>query len=242
MEDFLAYFAALPLKFVNLVKTGTLPVVVPLMITCTVIGIATFDRVKYLYGIRRLLFGWLPGPRARRQALEADLHDALDEFVEKPTPQLRAEIVERAMELGTAPARFLESVFRSAEVLESGPHRQLAIARYQYEHEAAIEKRMQILSTFAKAAPLMGLLGTVTGMIATFRAMMVASTSDPRALASGVSIALTATFVGLSVSLPGVIAMGLLSKRGLNQQEEVGVLARFIASGSGPKRVEEKGA
>ena len=88
----------------------------------------------------------------------------------------------------------------------------------------------------SKLAPLLGLMGTVTGMIQTFRVMMFATASDPRALSSGISIALIATEVGLAVSLPGVIGSSWLHRRAQTLLEEISLVSmrlRQVAAGGG---------
>ncbi|BCS87636.1 MotA/TolQ/ExbB proton channel family protein [Pseudodesulfovibrio sediminis] len=63
-------------------------------------------------------------------------------------------------------------------------------------------------------APLLGLLGTVTGMITTFDVISQFGTGNARALASGISKALITTQSGLVVAVPGLILGGLLFRRG----------------------------
>jgi biopolymer transport protein ExbB len=64
----------------------------------------------------------------------------------------------------------------------------------------------------AAAAPLLGLLGTVTGMINTFKLITVFGTGDASNLASGISQALVTTELGLVVAIPSLIIHGLLSR------------------------------
>jgi biopolymer transport protein ExbB len=63
----------------------------------------------------------------------------------------------------------------------------------------------------AAVAPLLGLLGTVTGMIATFDIITEFGTGDPKLLSSGIAIALITTEVGLAVAIPALIFGNLLS-------------------------------
>lgn len=57
----------------------------------------------------------------------------------------------------------------------------------------------------AGVAPLLGLLGTVTGMISTFDAISMFNTTNARSFASGISVALITTQIGLVVAIPGVL-------------------------------------
>jgi biopolymer transport protein ExbB len=65
-----------------------------------------------------------------------------------------------------------------------------------------LEKGILTLQTVSKMAPLLGLFGTVTGMIQSFQAMGGGGTEDPRLVATGISEALTATAAGLVVAIP----------------------------------------
>lgn len=66
----------------------------------------------------------------------------------------------------------------------------------------SIEKGLSWLSVFASTAPLLGLLGTVMGMIELFDVITMHGTSDPKLLAGGISVALTTTEAGLIVAIP----------------------------------------
>ena len=70
-------------------------------------------------------------------------------------------------------------------------------------------------------APLLGLLGTVTGMISTFDIITEFGTGDPKLLSSGISIALVTTEVGLAVAIPGLIIGSLLDRRALHLRTEL---------------------
>ena len=64
----------------------------------------------------------------------------------------------------------------------------------------------------AAAAPLLGLLGTVTGMIRTFQLITIFGTGDAKSLSSGISEALVTTALGLCVAIPALILHGILSR------------------------------
>lgn len=69
----------------------------------------------------------------------------------------------------------------------------------------SIEKGLAALKIIAAVAPLMGLLGTVTGMILTFQAITIFGAGDPRTMADGISSALVTTVLGLLVAIPTVL-------------------------------------
>ena len=68
-----------------------------------------------------------------------------------------------------------------------------------------LEKHLQTLGTIAAITPLLGLLGTVIGMIKVFSAITIFGVGDPQALAEGISEALVTTAAGLSVGIPSLM-------------------------------------
>lgn len=77
----------------------------------------------------------------------------------------------------------------------------------------AIERFLSTLGMLAAIAPLLGLLGTVTGMINTFHVITYYGTGDPRMMSGGISEALVTTMLGLCVAIPIMLAHTLLSRR-----------------------------
>ena len=70
-------------------------------------------------------------------------------------------------------------------------------------HElAALERGLPVLATIAMIAPLLGFLGTVTGMINSFEALAAVGLNNPAAVASGISEALITTAAGLIIAIP----------------------------------------
>ena len=79
--------------------------------------------------------------------------------------------------------------------------------------EPAIERNLAMIAVLASIAPLLGLLGTVSGMITTFMVIAKLGTGNARPLAGGISEALVATQAGLLVAIPGLIASVALKRR-----------------------------
>lgn len=77
----------------------------------------------------------------------------------------------------------------------------------------AIESGLAILKIIAAVAPLLGLLGTVTGMITTFQAITIFGAGDPKNMAGGISAALITTVQGLLVAIPMVLMHTLVNGR-----------------------------
>ena len=86
------------------------------------------------------------------------------------------------------------------------------------------ERWLPLLAVIATAAPLMGLLGTVTGMVRTFTLITVFGTGNAGKLASGISEVLVATELGLLVAIPTLVAHGFLSQR---IQKNLSLLERY---------------
>jgi biopolymer transport protein ExbB len=76
-----------------------------------------------------------------------------------------------------------------------------------------LERFLSVLGILGAIAPLLGLLGTVTGMIATFRVITLYGTGDPRMMSGGISEALITTELGLAVAIPIMLLHTLLSRR-----------------------------
>ena len=88
-----------------------------------------------------------------------------------------------------------------------------AIWRLLAAHRAQLERFVGAIAVIASIAPLLGLLGTVSGMIKTFRLMTLFGAGDPAAVSSGISEALVTTELGLVVAIPALIVHALLTRR-----------------------------
>lgn len=76
-----------------------------------------------------------------------------------------------------------------------------------------VESGLSVLAVLGAVAPLLGLLGTVTGMINTFRVITLFGTGDPKLMSGGISEALVTTELGLMVAIPIMLAHTFLSRR-----------------------------
>jgi biopolymer transport protein ExbB len=81
-------------------------------------------------------------------------------------------------------------------------------------HEMPLLQRgLAMLAVFGAVAPLLGLLGTVTGMIETFRVITLHGTGDPKLMSGGISEALVTTEIGLAIAIPVMLAHTWLKRR-----------------------------
>lgn len=93
-----------------------------------------------------------------------------------------------------------------------------------------VNRGLGFLKIVAAVAPLMGLLGTVTGMIITFQAITLFGAGDPKLMAGGISQALVTTVLGLTVAIPTLLMHQLVHTRAkriseLLEQESVALVA-----------------
>jgi biopolymer transport protein ExbB len=98
---------------------------------------------------------------------------------------------------------------------------------------------LPLLKIISVVAPLLGLLGTVTGMIVTFQAITLYGAGDPKLMAGGISTALVTTVLGLCVAIPTVFLHTLVSSRARRltqvlQEEAAGMLAERAEEGPQP--------
>lgn len=93
-----------------------------------------------------------------------------------------------------------------------------------------LSRNLTMIKIISVVAPLMGLLGTVTGMINTFQAITLFGTGDPKLMAGGISTALMTTVLGLVVAIPMTLLYAMLNTRSKNivlilQEQASGVIA-----------------
>jgi len=106
-----------------------------------------------------------------------------------------------------------------------------------------LSKRLTLIKIISVVAPLIGLLGTVTGMINTFQAITLFGTGDPKLMAGGISQALVTTVLGLVVAIPMVFIFAYLNGRSRNivnilQQESTGLIAERAERAESAKPME----
>ncbi len=112
-------------------------------------------------------------------------------------------------------ARVLQAILiygykENKKSLEALEEKGKEVAIQQLRH---LERNMWLISVAAHVAPLVGLLGTVTGMIKAFQAVALHGTGDPAVLAKGISEALYTTAGGLFVAIPAMILYNYYNKK-----------------------------
>jgi biopolymer transport protein ExbB len=137
----------------------------------------------------------------RKRVLPQELIKRVTELADRNqvTPKV-IDALEKNSPLGRVLAAALANRDRGREIMmerveDTGRH---------VIHE--LERFLNSLGTIASISPLLGLLGTVTGIIRAFNAVMLGGMGDPRMLAGGISEALITTAGGLAVAIPSFIA------------------------------------
>jgi len=146
---------------------------------------------------------------------------------------------------GFARARITESSSYLAPLLSaamSAPAVEGRDARLEAEAGnalAGLERGFRLLDTIAQLAPLLGLFGTVLGMINAFQNLQAAGTSvDPSLLAGGIWVALLTTAVGLAVAMPTSMVLAWLESRTARERVFADkALQTILVPGQGPEAV-----
>ena len=115
---------------------------------------------------------------------------------------------------------------------------QLKLDEAILKEQPSINARIAFIKIISMVAPLLGLLGTVIGMIVTFQAITLFGTGDPKTMAGGISQALITTVLGLCVAIPTVLLHSIVDSRAksimhiLNEQS-AGLIAEHAEGQSG---------
>jgi biopolymer transport protein ExbB len=120
-----------------------------------------------------------------------------------PTPSARDPITQ-------AVGRYMDLAGRQG--VTRGQLEDYSAALY-IEVDKKISARLWLLDTIITAAPLLGLLGTILGIMQTFTALSQGGVSDPAEVSRGIGLALAATAVGIATALLGLVGHNVLNRR-----------------------------
>lgn len=168
------------------------------------------------------LFKWLQFVKIRL-ATESDLQKVLRHLETNEQSQALAHARSIPGLAGNLLAAAVEHADEKKEYIEEILYEKMLGAR------AKLERGLAFLALAATTGPLMGLLGTVMGMIATFEVISSAGSGDPKTLAAGISEALICTATGMSVAIPALLFHAFLSRKakgiiGSMEQTSVGFI------------------
>jgi len=114
---------------------------------------------------------------------------------------------------------------RRAGLARLAPHQADCVLEAVFiEAQKRLKRHLWLLDTIVTAAPLLGLLGTILGIIDTFVALARAGVSDPAGVSSGIGTALYATALGIGVALFGLLFFNLFQERAEHMGESIKAL------------------
>lgn len=148
----------------------------------------------------------------------------------KVNRQAKTDTPDPSNPLGRVMQVYQQNKHKDSETLE------LKLGESIAQESPKLTRFLAVLKIVAVVAPLLGLLGTVTGMINTFQAITLFGTGDPKLMAGGISQALVTTVMGLAVAIPTVLLHTVVQGRSkrltqLLEERSIGIIARRDESG-----------
>ena len=125
----------------------------------------------------------------------------------KVNAQKRSDTADRGNPLGRVLNVYHENKAVDVETLE------LKLGEAIMVETPKISRNVTLIQVISVVAPLLGLLGTVIGMILTFQAITLFGTGDPKTMAGGISTALMTTVLGLCVAIPTTLLHAIVAQR-----------------------------
>ncbi len=192
-------------------------------------SIYAFQACVALWGAFCIIVAW-----RRLAQIRFKSEDAQNEFSEQLDECLAAGDLEAAEELCETDSRIVpQLVLLGIQNRDLGYSKvkQLLADRFQRDVLADLEFRITWIVTMIKSAPMLGLLGTVLGMMAAFGKLAGQQKVDATHLAGDISVALLTTFVGLSIAIPLSMMLASVQIRQRHMEDLTGEgLARFLES------------
>jgi biopolymer transport protein ExbB len=176
----------------EIVKAGG-PIMVPIILASIIAAAIFLERLWTLQ---------------QRRVLPAELTDKVWKWVEQRQIQDKHIVaLQQNSPLGKILAAGLANRHRDRSIIKEA----IEDTGRHVVHE--LERFIGMLGTIASISPLLGLLGTVVGMIRTFNAIETQGVGDPAALGGGIAEALITTAAGLTVAIPALLAYKYLRGR-----------------------------
>lgn len=161
-------------------------------------------------------------------ALERSFHLSL--VGRRIRKQLKSDNPDPKNPLGRVMAVYFENTGLSSETLE------LKMDESILKDSSSLQRGLSTLKILAAIAPLLGLLGTVTGLIETFQSITLFGTGDPGLMAGGISQALVTTVLGLTAAIPLILLHSMLTTKsrrlfGVLEEQSAGIIASHAEKG-----------
>jgi biopolymer transport protein ExbB len=155
------------------------------------------------------------------------------ELIDQFEQQLEEKQYQAAYELAKSDDSFLGQVLSAGLAKLSSGYAQAIEAMQEVgeEENMKLEHRLSYMALIGTISPMVGLFGTVQGMIASFRVIAERTgTPPPSELAAGISTALFTTLVGLGIAIPAIAAFNILKNRMARLVLEVGIVSEGLMS------------
>ncbi len=152
------------------------------------------------------LFKWLALARLRRPS-RRQIDALLETAARGDQPAAKAKVAGLPGPVGRMLEAGVEHMHEPRELIEEVMYENVLKTRHR------VQSFLPFISICAASAPLLGLLGTVTGIIDTFKVITVVGTGDPKTLSGGISEALITTEFGLIVAIPSLLLYAFLSRK-----------------------------
>lgn len=156
-----------------------------------------------------------------------------DQLVEGFEANLDEKKYQEAYEMAKADESFLGSVLSTGLAKLTSGYAQAVEGMQEVGEEESmkLEHRLSYLALIGTISPMIGLFGTVHGMIDSFSYIAIAGgTPDPNILAEGISKALVTTLIGLAIAIPAIAAYNILRNRIQRLVLEVGIISENLMS------------
>ncbi len=182
--------------------------------------------------------GWIMIPLATASIVLWTL--MLERLVYLRTLRRQDLTIDDAIRVVRGGAPFVEGEGLRARLVRSFLERRTGLARLDVDilrrcamrEQPGLSKFLAVIAVLVAVAPLLGLLGTVLGMIETFQVISVFGTGNANAMASGISIALITTEAGLLIAVPGLLLSGILMQQSARLrtqlEEDLTILTRIV--------------
>ncbi len=167
--------------------------VYPILLIALISAICGLIKFAQLAKIRNPKEGWIASILSALRSGKQEEAIELAKNANHPASQ----VLSQALEASDAGADVVEEVIYESMIGVNG----------------RLQKWLPFIAITAATAPLLGLLGTVSGMIRTFNVIQIYGSGDPKPLAGGISEALITTLFGLVVAIPALILHAMLSRR-----------------------------
>jgi biopolymer transport protein ExbB len=169
----------------------------PVMLVILACSVITFG-----FAVERLIYFW-----KRRGSPDLLIAQALVKARNGQAEEAAGTLVAAAHPGGPVAARVLENAHKSDDVIEE--RMQIALS----EQRLLFERNLGVLGTMGNTAPLIGLLGTVWGIMRAFHDLASTGSAGPSVVAAGIAEALFTTAAGLLVAVPAVMLYNHFTRR-----------------------------